>query len=136
MTVRQTPAQKARKRYLTAAGKSLTLIADEVAKHQAALAAGEIPGGTFEASARKYFESLAVITALDSLEAPATAGDDGTTEVRRHDLAEFTGLIKGLVPAVAAAPGDTPYSRLAAAAEEPPFDTTPQGAPPDGPGKE
>jgi hypothetical protein len=122
MTPPKNPAVKARARQLAAAKRSLKLIADDVAKHQAALDNGELPSGSFMASAQKYDLARYAITVLDETGDGAVT-DDGTAEVSRDDLKGLVAVLQGFGLPVTEG---TPLARLAAAAEGPPWDT---GAP-------
>lgn len=129
MTTRKSPAAKSRARQLAAAKRSLKLIAEAVAEHQAILDRGELPSGhSFMASAQKYDLARYAITVLD--EDPAATppdGDNGTAEVSREDLQGLVKVLQGFGLPVA---DGTPLARLAAAAEGPPWDTgEPAGEP-------
>jgi hypothetical protein len=129
MTAPKSAAAKARAKYLAAAKRSLNRIAREIPMHQETLAGGGVPASTFAASAAKYFEELAAITALDALEAGGAAPeDDGLAEVSREDLKMLLGVVQGLAPA-AAGGGDTPFMRLVHAADGPPWDTAEPAVP-------
>lgn len=86
----------ARTRALTAAKKSLGLIAEAVARHQADLEAGNVPDATFTASVLKYEGQRSVLEAFGKLAGgepaePEPASDapvDGVV-VSQADLAAF-----------------------------------------------
>lgn len=125
MTTRKTPAEKARSRQLVAAKRSLKLIAEAVAEHQAIMDRGELPSGhSFMASAQKYDLARYAIAVLDEDPAATPPDDDnGMAEVSRDDLRGLVKVLQGFGLPVA---DGTPLGRLAAAADGPPWDT---GAP-------
>jgi hypothetical protein len=133
MTTAKSPAVKARAKLLAAAKRSLTLLGGETVRHLEALNRGEIPDSRLLPIAAKCDQAMASLAFLAELGGAVTEDgdqDNGTAEVSRADLAALTGLIRGAWPAMDAA-GDTVLGRLSRAAEEPPFDVTPQ----DGQGK-
>ena len=78
-----------RKRNMTAAKRSLTLIRDAVLTHLDILEDGGVPESSFTASLAKYETALITLRTLDALgEDCAGTGpaDDDTVEVRRDDL--------------------------------------------------
>jgi len=110
----QTPEAKAlnaaRSRTLTAAKKSLGLIAEAVAKHQADLEAGTVPDSAFTASVLKYEALRSVLDALGKLAggepvvpepevpAPARQEDAAATAQLREDVAVLIQVLAELAP--------------------------------------
>jgi hypothetical protein len=101
MTVDEKKARSARTRAMTAARKSLTLIAEGAAEALAVLGSGGIPQSSITASVAKYAASVAELQLLDAITAGA-AGDPepepaaGNGVPAREDVALLVSLALSL----------------------------------------
>ena len=112
-----TPQDKAiraaRARNLTAAKRSLKLIADVAAQHAGLLKAGTVPEASFLVHAQKYEQARASLELLDMISTAKLSEADGTVEVVATDLEDLIKVFQAfqLVPPEAWE-GDTALARL------------------------
>jgi hypothetical protein len=118
----------ARKRRMTAATRSLSLVKDVVDQHLGLLESGQVPEGDFVTSAVKYAQALGELRLLDMIAGGGEPAANGAIELDRADVAALLETLGAFVPqpVLAALP---PLVRVAEAAAEPapePAQETPQ----------
>jgi hypothetical protein len=107
-----------RKRRMTAAMRSLTLVRGVVDQHLGLLKSGQVPESDFVTSGVKYAQALGELRLLDMIAEGGEPAANGTIELERADVAALLETLGAFVPqpVLAALP---PLARVAEAAADP-----------------